>query len=170
MFLSVSKALEHPGEAIAFTASVQPEDQTFGGEEIRFPKPAVLSGTMTAINESIVLQGTIQAAISANCVRCLEETTFTLEVPFEDTFVREPIAENEEALLYESSRVELDSVVLTNVFINLPIQILCSKNCKGLCPKCGQNLNKAQCLCGANRENSPFAVLKALQFTDEDGE
>jgi uncharacterized protein len=45
----------------------------------------------------------------------------------------------------------------------LPVKMLCSQDCKGICPGCGANLNEEVCGCKANSRQSPFAKLKIIK-------
>jgi uncharacterized protein len=48
---------------------------------------------------------------------------------------------------YEESGLSLEDVVREQVLLSLPSRTLCKEDCKGLCPRCGQNLNLATCNC-----------------------
>jgi len=48
------------------------------------------------------------------------------------------------------------------VLISIPEKKLCSTSCKGLCQRCGVNLNRQSCLCNEEIEDHPFAVLKGI--------
>jgi uncharacterized protein len=42
----------------------------------------------------------------------------------------------------------------------IPAKHLCRESCKGLCPRCGANLNEETCECRQDLKSSPFAILK----------
>src|SRR5205814_8075012 len=48
---------------------------------------------------------------------------------------------------YEGVGLELNDVLREFVLLALPMQRLCSENCKGICPECGQNRNQNECSC-----------------------
>ena len=56
-------------------------------------------------------------------------------------------AEEIDAYVCESKLLDTEKVFLDNIILNLPMKQVCSRDCKGLCPKCGINLNKEACNC-----------------------
>ncbi|WDU84060.1 YceD family protein [Caloramator sp. Dgby_cultured_2] len=44
-------------------------------------------------------------------------------------------------------RINLEDMIIDNIILSYPAKILCSDDCKGLCPVCGKNLNEGQCEC-----------------------
>jgi len=59
--------------------------------------------------------------------------------------------------------IDLDSLVIEQIFLALPVKILCSDRCRGLCPHCGTNLNEESCDCERKTGKSPFAALEAVK-------
>ena len=53
--------------------------------------------------------------------------------------------------------------------LELPLRVLCKEDCKGLCPKCGVNLNTGSCSCpkGTGKPN-PFEALKSIVENHEE--
>lgn len=78
----------------------------------------------------------ISAIIKESCDRCLEE--FETEFKKEADFVY---------ILKGEYFVELDDNIRDIIIVNYPMKFLCSENCKGLCQKCGKNLNEGYCEC-----------------------
>ena len=58
----------------------------------------------------------------------------------------------------------LDSMIADMIELSKPFHPLCNDNCKGLCPKCGQDLNCKVCGCKIGTSNNPFEKLKTLQI------
>ncbi|MEG1706531.1 MAG: DUF177 domain-containing protein, partial [Clostridia bacterium] len=69
----------------------------------------------------------------------------------------------EECYLLEGTKLNIQKAVEDEIVLALPISILCQENCKGLCPKCGINLNKSTCSCDTAKGNA-FSVLKNIKF------
>ena len=59
--------------------------------------------------------------------------------------------------------VDLDELVNEEVSLSLPNKILCKEDCKGLCPKCGANLNVKQCNCKKDVDPRMAALLQLLE-------
>jgi uncharacterized protein len=120
--------------------------------------------------------GSVHTGIRLTCDRCLADYDFPVATDFH--FILE--CASEEATQWtlreiECSSAEIDLVHLTEplvdvedilrqqVYLSLPVKQICSPDCKGLCPKCGLDLNREHCTCPKNAQPSPFSVLAALK-------
>lgn len=98
------------------------------------------------------------------CARCGEGFSYTQQF----STVR-PVAkaltdtENDDYIIAdEDGFVDLAAVFEEELLLELPAKLLCSEDCKGLCPKCGTNLNSGSCNCTAKEIDPRLEVLKAL--------
>ena len=115
----------------------------------------------------------INADVSLDCTRCLEPTRRHLEIPFHAVFVDvtdvETGAEAEIAdeLLDESlvddGNINIADVIREQILLAVPEQIFCREDCKGLCQKCGANLNLIDCKCADDEVDPRWAALKGLK-------
>jgi uncharacterized protein len=64
---------------------------------------------------------------------------------------------------FDGEVIEVDHLVAEQIFLALPVKVLCSEDCKGICPGCGANLNEEPCRCKAERGQSPFEKLKSIK-------
>ena len=126
--------------------------------------------TVTRIIREISVNGMIQFGIRAKCARCLSETELDLQsdVNFLLTPKDESYTESEEGDLdhdfYEGDTVDISGYLRELIAINIPFNIICGKECRGLCSNCGINLNTASCNCEKNLKKSAFAVLKDIKL------
>ena len=69
-------------------------------------------------------------------------------------------------MLSESHAIDLVPLVEQALLLELPLVPLCDDDCRGLCPRCGANLNEGPCQCddGPVGEDNPFAALKDFKF------
>ncbi len=112
------------------------------------------------ISGNVLVSGSFALTISGSCGRCLEAVEIDLPVKFELFY--DEIADNEEELdITEDLRAE--------ILLEFPTNILCSEDCKGLCPHCGTNLNENSCNCGnapesipGSPDDSPWSALDQL--------
>ena len=65
--------------------------------------------------------------------------------------------------LYENDEIDLGQLMQEQIFLTLPMKPLCAEGCRGLCPSCGTNLNKAACDCQTRWEDPRLAALEALK-------
>lgn len=113
----------------------------------------------------------LRAAFRSNfnllCARCIEPVPTPLVGDFDLIFRPQsadaepgerPIATDETEIgYYEESGLSLEDVVREQVLLSLPARTLCKEDCKGLCPRCGQNLNRAPCACNSAPQPGPNA-------------
>jgi len=64
---------------------------------------------------------------------------------------------------YDGEIIEIDQLVLEQVLLALPVKVLCSEACLGLCLHCGANLNDEPCMCRKQVQDSPFSKLDAIR-------
>jgi len=65
--------------------------------------------------------------------------------------------------VFEGDELDLTELVREQILLNLPEQTFCNPDCKGLCPKCGQNRNLIDCNCEENETDPRWAALKNLK-------
>ncbi len=87
-----------------------------------------------------------------------------------DTLLAEEVEdeENEEIILLEDRALELDEVFTTECILAWGGKHLCSEDCRGLCPKCGKDLNEGPCGCGKELDPRFAALAKLLDKGSEE--
>ena len=107
-----------------------------------------LSGTarVTRTAQGLLLQVKLGAAVPAQCGRCLSDCLQPLAVDFTElyAFTRNALTEGG-YLMPENGKIDLEPLIYDEMVVAIPINPLCSKACKGLCPECGENLNEGIC-------------------------
>ena len=103
---------------------------------------------------AVFIEGEARAKIEAECHRCLKRFTLDITGEFKDQYYRESngsflkLNQNEEdALTYSGDTIDISKEVNSQLVLSLPMQLLCSAACKGLCQVCGQDLNDGECTC-----------------------
>ena len=76
---------------------------------------------------------------------------------------------DEEAEVFSEYRLDLADFVTNEIRLGIPMKVLCREDCKGLCPKCGHDLNEGPCGCDLREEDPRLEVLRSLlQNKDRD--
>jgi len=118
---------------------------------------------------TVYVRGNLKATISQECSRCLEPATIEVGGDFAYTLVPEKeefeeeielTADELETSYYRGDFIDLKPLVCEQIVLQVPIKVLCSENCKGLCPRCGTNLNTGSCHCRSDVVDDRLAVLK----------
>ena len=163
MMLSLSKIIETPGASVPFSTSVDLSDLCYG---ISYPvsEPVKAEGTVRNTAGVLVMTGEISTCIHGTCDRCASDFDRDVLIPIDVVLVTEMAnEENEDEWVFplEGDSADLDDIVRTVFVLNLDSKLLCKEDCKGLCHRCGTNLNEGPCNC--QKELDPrFAALKQL--------
>ena len=87
-----------------------------------------------------------EVTLGIPCSRCLEEVSYpvsvqvTKELDFSDL-------DEEDSSYIEDKYLDLDILIFDEVVPKLPSRVLCKEDCKGICNRCGANLNMGSCKC-----------------------
>lgn len=113
--------------------------------------------------QGLLLQGQFQADMDLECVRCLEPFSQTLKWSLTELYAFDKRSVSESNLLVpEDGQIDLEPLMREYALLEVPISPLHSPDCKGLCPVCGENLNKRDCGHRPDDSSSPFSALKDL--------
>ena len=163
MKLGLSKIIETPGASVPFSTSVDLSDLCYG---VSYPvnEPVIAEGMVRNTAGVLVMTGSIRTTIHGVCDRCAADFDRDIDFPIDVVLVDELAnEENEDEWVFplEGDSADLDDIVRTVFVLNLDSKLLCSTDCKGLCHRCGKNLNEGKCNC--QKELDPrFAALKQL--------
>lgn len=102
--------------------------------------------------DSFVVEGVMEAELILSCSRCLKKYSSPIKLDISEDVLKSDMEDEEE--LY------LDDIIVDNIILYLPMKPLCSEDCKGLCPQCGQDLNKGDCDCEVETVDPRLAKLK----------
>ncbi len=157
MFLSVK---EMEVRKVRFDETFPPGEIDFSGDQVNQAGPLHAEGVAELLANTdgeIRIKGRLSVRMEAECDRCLARAQFPLDTAF-DLFYRasetlpavEEVAIDEgeaEMGFYVGLGMELEDVLREQILLSLPMQRVCSAECKGICPVCGGNRNEALCDC-----------------------
>ena len=176
MFLSIK---EMELRKIRFDETFVPGELNFENDEIRQAGPLRAQGTAELLANTegeVRVKGRFDVEMETECDRCLGRALFPLHTNF-DLFYRPEsyIAREEEVGIdegqaqlgfYQDGGMELEDILREQILLVLPMQRICSEDCKGICPTCGANRNEAPCTCAEEHASDrwgPFQSLKDLK-------
>ena len=137
----------HVGESIDYLFVCKLDDGLLPYPNARLSKVEAHL-TVTFTNPNVLAEGTLNCYVDGYCDRCLAEVSRRIE---------------EDGYVYNGSKLDATKAVCDEIALSVPSGLLCKEDCKGLCPKCGTNLNERQCSCDTTRDNA-LAALKNLKF------
>ena len=146
--------------------NVQLDAFEFGGQ--RYAAQAELTPVAVDVNRTVAgwaLRLRFESTLDGPCVRCLGTADVTVDV--DDRQIDQPADDDEDLTseYLEGDELDVHSWARDALALALPTQILCREDCRGLCPVCGEDLNKAEP--GHAHEQEPdarWAKLSELRF------
>ncbi|MBR5529552.1 MAG: DUF177 domain-containing protein [Oscillospiraceae bacterium] len=163
MRLALTEVIHRPGASISFSECVDLSDLQYGNTN-PVTEPVKAEGTVRNTADVLMMKGLITTCLHGVCDRCAGEFTRNVEIDLDVVLVEElsnEDSEDERVFPVEADAVDLEEVVRTVFVLNLDSKMLCDPDCKGLCCRCGKNLNDGPCDC--QKEPDPrFAALRQL--------
>lgn len=114
-----------------------------------FAENAAVSGCFYNRADVVHMNYSVKFTLNIVCDRCLKELSRDFSYEFEHIIVNSLNSENDddEFIVAENYRVDIDEIALSDLLLELPTKLLCKDDCKGLCPVCGCDLNESECNC-----------------------
>ena len=111
---------------------------------IKFSGPVKVKAKVDKITNAVTVHLNVSAPVHLICSRCLEDFKIDFK---KDINLNYPVSKNELS-------VDLDPDIREEIILDYPIKPLCKSDCRGLCPKCGKNLNQGGCSCGTTEKTA----------------
>lgn len=112
-------------------------------------KPIEFKFTHTGDKHIDIVAG-IEVKLNIPCDRCLEDVEITISIEASKEVDLNETAELDDAdetIFMDGTEFDSERFVYGEILVNLPMKVLCDTNCKGICNRCGTNLNHASCGC-----------------------
>jgi uncharacterized protein len=170
MKLDLSEIAKTPGSRASYSFEERLPDE----EDTHFIGPARGELTATNTGRMLLLTGHVRAETEVACSRCLKPMRMTVEKKLEEEFATRPAGPQGQVMAIEDDEplarvidedsfdLDLTELLRQNVLVAMPLQPICGEQCRGLCPRCGHDLNDGDCGCHEQEPESPFSVLREL--------
>jgi uncharacterized protein len=165
MLLDLKPIMATPGDTIPFLESFDLSDLCYG---VSYPvsEAVIAEGTVRNTAGVLVMKGTVRTRIHGVCDRCAGEFQRDVSFPIDAVLVTELSSEEDEDenifhLVGDSA--DLEEIVRTVFVLNLDSKFLCREDCKGICPRCGKNLNLGKCDCRKEPDPRLAALAQLLE-------
>ena len=161
MILDVSQLIQNDGAVKELDFTLKMDDTSFNGQDIVFETPFYLKGAVKNIAGVLYLDLGADVSFKTQCARCLDSVSVHHTFEVSEVFSKTEVTDSEdEVTVIDSGNIDMDEVVIKAFIGTVPINYLCSDDCKGLCKQCGCNLNKETCSCEDDNIDPRLAVLK----------
>lgn len=141
--------------------------------DLRLTKPADVHGRIKRSGQEVELRGELHTAIEVACGRCLKPVEVPVDARFAERFVPAVSWRDEEQhelgeedlnlAVFDGETIQLDDLVREEILLAMPSEVLCSPDCKGLCPICGIDRNSESCQCEETSADDRWRGLKELR-------
>jgi uncharacterized protein len=116
---------------------VEPAALDLADETIVLCQPVQVRVRVSKRVDTVSVEALISTALSLDCARCLKKYTTLLKKTVHLTYEIKPTDMN----------IDLDKDLREEIILDFPFKALCKDDCLGLCPTCGEDLNKGECKC-----------------------
>jgi uncharacterized protein len=159
-----------PDEGLDINYEEDPQLLDLIDDRVGFDEKITVRGRVTKTEKTVSLTGWLTTRLILQCSRCLKDFAFPLYLELAMQFLPATQAEKErpdedpqdismagdEVHFYQGQSVLLDDFVREEVILTIPMQPLCDSNCRGLCSRCGLDLNLGPCPCSQAEASSPM--------------
>ncbi|MDP4153316.1 MAG: DUF177 domain-containing protein [Bacillota bacterium] len=163
MLIDISGVLKNENSGLDIEFDMDGSDIELYGDEHPFKTPLHVSGKVENKAGIVTLLLNISGMMEMLCARCLKPVSHKVDVDVENLLVTElQNADDDKLLLVTEDLFDVGKIAADAVVVNAPVRLLCREDCKGLCPKCGKDLNEGGCDCKNDEVDSRLAVLQKL--------
>jgi uncharacterized protein len=164
------------GKQESFLEDEGPLNERLGGETtnsgLHFSDPVQVRVNLSRSGRVILVKSRVEARVKCICARCLDPFALTLTSEIQASLKPKPdphlatpegvelSREDVETDFYEGEEVDLSPLVQDQVLLTLPPKVICREDCRGLCQRCGKNLNRETCQCSVAEVDPRLAALK----------
>ena len=147
---------------------IAPDDPLWDGMDATLLEAVRVDLTAQFAGDGVLVRGSLRSAVGTECRRCLVSVRTPVDQElalwYEPASSAEP--EDDECYVLPERGAELDltDAIREQLVLAAPKYAVCTDACRGLCPKCGADLNEAPCECPPEAEESPWDALKKITW------
>lgn len=164
LVIGVAELLRRPGSTREELREAILDDLSTSTATVPDGAPITVEVRLEAVNEGIVVRGTVSAPWRGECRRCLRAIESVLVADVLEVFEDEPV-EGETSKL-DHDRVDLEPLAREAVLLGLPLAPLCQDDCLGLCAECGADRNAGDCGHTVEVADDRWSALSQITFDE----
>jgi uncharacterized protein len=142
----------------------------FSHEDAVLRAPVAIDFILSHTDRNLHVDGTLETSLHCKCSRCTKDFSRLVKTGFDLSYAPQPkwsTGDAEIELRYEEMEVgfydgvalDVNLMVLEQIELSIPMRLICKEDCKGLCYKCGADLNDGACFCKNEETDSRLSVL-----------
>lgn len=162
MVLDLQGVFAGEQESLPFSFMLDMSDYDRSG--IRpFPDAIEVGGVIENRAGVVELLGQAEGVYCSPCDRCQTAAQRRMTIPMQHVLVTSLNREdNDELILVEDMHLDLSELAESDIILALPSKFLCKEDCRGLCPRCGKDLNDGDCGCDLSETDPRLESLRQL--------
>ena len=168
--LNLSLTAVSRGE-VAVEGEISPDDRFWEDTALALAEPLHVELRAHSVGEGVLVRGRMRTRLELECRRCLAPVQHEIDDRFE--LLYEPISDEEEEVALSGEVyplpprgdvIDLRPALREQLLLRVPEYVECGEDCRGLCPQCGTDLNRATCSCVPETGPGPWDALTKLKF------
>jgi uncharacterized protein len=188
MDLLTPKIADITAEGLSLSGDVTAEELGLSETDVLVQGPLAVGLDLRNVEGTVCVTGVVEGTAVRQCVRCLKEfeepIAFSVRAAYEREAKQAPAGpkredhrkkqvppavdteadeRNDDTYYYAGDHLDLAPMVREQIILAAPMHPLCREECRGLCPRCGKDLNEGSCRCPAESRGGPFDVLRTLR-------
>ena len=124
-------------------------------DDFRAAAPVHYNLSAQRVSGGLLVRGTLSAELETRCARCTQICSTRVE---DSSFLRDY------SEVFETEEVDITEDIREDVLLNLPHFPMCSEDCRGLCVRCGKDLNQGPCACSNQEGSGAWGALDSLSL------
>lgn len=168
MQINLSELIQSEGKVLSIEAEYQPDwyKTKVGNYKIIKKQPFQMKFTNLG-QKKILFETEFSLTLQMRCDRCLEPVLQEIVINFSREFdmsrtEQQRIESLDESNFISGNNLDVDRFVYGEVLMNLPMKVLCREDCKGICNRCGANLNQTTCHCDSTELDPRMAKIRDI--------
>lgn len=167
MLMNLSEVFTSEGSVLTEQFSMTGQPVEIAGEEHIAVKEVPIEIVVSHVSAGKAhVEGKGSVSFELQCDRCLEAVQEDLELSFEmDVYAPNAVPEDldaDEQMFMEGYQLNVKALVDSEIMMQWPMKVLCKPDCKGICMKCGKNLNTGECGCDTFVPDPRMAAIKDI--------
>lgn len=134
------------------------------------PAPIAAELRLESVVEGVLVTGPVSGDVRCSCARCLAEFETAVEVDVCELYASSGhLEEDEDVYRIAGEELDLEPMLRDELTLALPLNPLCRADCKGMCARCGRDLNEGACDCTEDTSDPRWAALDQVRAKLERG-
>lgn len=168
MLINLSELFSRDGKEKTYTLDIEMNEfeAPDGVYEIVSKEPVELR-IRNLGDRKLFMEGKARLSLSIPCGRCLEPVICPFKLDIDQELDMNQTEEDrveglDEQPYISGYNLDVDQLLSNELLLNLPMKVLCSEDCQGICNRCGANLNHGTCSCDQSSPDPRMSVIQDL--------